>query len=622
MAITPDEGILIRYHCDCERCSPRGGALYFFYGAKEPTFAFPAVATKQKERTLISGFGEAREIDACSSVPSIDESKSYGVLADEFIAQDNRDWQRGLNRIRTRDIARFWRGYTLKAPAVDMDQPEYLNEVKFDHSTLANPIIIGYNPDEVLDLDDFNGLNIEGTWYGNYCGVCAKSVHGILNEMEEAADSLCGKQYVLDVISNHNEKMEGLGVDTSEWKHYSDFCPKPDCIKHIDTLKNNGRPFEIIDGQHRTRGINHPENSISEHDAAYGACFFGELHTKEDCASDCGKDVWKDFTSPTREPIGFSMMMEEDEGDDVVKAKVFIDINTRAEDLAPTHKLTMLWRHNIHDGKIVQWEEVGLDFTDETTEEYLIYYLILEMTKTSSDHDQTKNRIPLLIAKTNEEELVSVKRLRSYLKELMQPNRIFSGYNSTARAEQYAKIFNKYLNAWAYHYSDPIDEADPSKRWWTPSHKKYGEGVGKDDATVEHLAKTVSKSHKGSGGYFQTTTQSASEEEMNLGEVHQTGLLKVVFELFPIISIHLLKKKALADGVDWEDSLLGTKYIATCGELTESNYRAQIARFKNNADIGEGTVLSKIVGLKNPKLAAEMIAGTGDFGTFSLGWLD
>ena len=88
--------------------------MYFFYGAEIPTFAFPAVAMEQKERTLISGFGEAREIDACSSVPSIDESKTYGDLADEFLARDNRDWQRSLNPIRTRDIAKFWRDYTLK----------------------------------------------------------------------------------------------------------------------------------------------------------------------------------------------------------------------------------------------------------------------------------------------------------------------------------------------------------------------------------------------------------------------------------------------------------------------------------------------------------------------------
>ena len=621
MAITPAEGILIRYHCDCEGCSPRGGALYFFYGTEIPTFAFPAVATKQKGRTLISGFGEAREIDACSSVPSIDESKTYGDLADEFLARDNRDWQRSLNPIRTRDIAKFWRDYTLKAPAVDMDQPEYLAEVKFDHSTLANPIIIGYDSDEALDPDDFEGLDIEGTWYGNYCAVCAKSVHVILNEMEEEENSLCGKEYVLGVISNHNEKMETAGVDTSEWKHYSDFCPNPGCNKHTDTLENNGRPFEIIDGQHRTRGINHQDNSQYEHEADYGACFFGEGHTKEECAEDCEEGVWKDFTPPTREPIGFSMMMEEDEGDDVVKAKVFIDINTRAEDLAPTHKLTMLWRHNIHDGKIVQWEETGLDFSDATKEEYLIYHLILEMTKTSSDHDQTKNRIPLLIAKTGVEELVSVKRLRSYLKELMQPNRIFSGYNSTARAEQYAKIFNNYLNAWAYHYSDPIDEAEPSKRWWTPSHKKYGEGVGKDESTVAHLAKTVSKSPKPKGGYFQTP-QPTTEEEMSLGEVNQTGLMQVVFELFPIISTYLLKKKAETDKEPWSNALLGTKYIATCGELTESNYRAQIERFKNNVDIGDEYAVDKTTGLKNVKLAVEMLAATGDFGKFDLGWLD
>ena len=105
MAISPAEGRLITFHCDCERCSDRGGATYLFFGPEAPKFSFETIVAKQKTHHVFTGMAPAREIDACSRVPSLDESEEYADLSQRLYDQDPLQWQRSLKRLRTEQMS-------------------------------------------------------------------------------------------------------------------------------------------------------------------------------------------------------------------------------------------------------------------------------------------------------------------------------------------------------------------------------------------------------------------------------------------------------------------------------------------------------------------------------------
>ena len=279
--------------------------------------------------------------------------------------------------------------------------------------------------------------------------------------------------------------------DTEGWRLFGEFCPRVDCAHHEGNNALAGaRPFETIDGQHRTRGLNHYENSRFENIEGYGYCVYDipEHHNDRGaCEAPCKPGHWLPMEPPTRTKIPYSIsIFGITEEEDAAKAKIFVDINTRAEELNPNHKLTMLYRHSVSDGKIItgsskqDWNEPSLDFGDSNTEESRIYRLILDMTRlgNATNFSQTRGMVPPLVNRDGENNQISIRKMREFLKHWMRPNGIFCGYNAFVNSISWATVFNNYLCAWAWHMSHPVPQAyrpdwfddGQDVRYWTPSH--------------------------------------------------------------------------------------------------------------------------------------------------------
>ena len=648
MAYSPSNGLLIHYHCGCQYCSSRGGTTYFFYGSEAPTFTLSAISTKQKGKWLLTGLAETRELDACSIVPSISENSSNKDLAQELFNKSSDKWQRALKETRTKDIGEFWR-----RTKIERDAPP-----RIEQTPLSNGVVIGWGTNDENTLAMFEktpttllSLSMGDTWFADYCSFCEQNVKYILDSDGRNNDlDKCGVDYVQDQINKHKALMASEDINTDDWKLYSDHCPKSDdtddgtCRRHRDHsgIIDNMRPLEIIDGQHRVRGFNHHSNAIFENLDNYGICVWGNgMHDTPDSAEDtgkaacqkskdvggCGPDGWFKMNSPTRENIPFSMMVLEpnDSLDEKRKAEVFIDINTRAEDLAPNHKITMLWRHGVSDGRIddthKDWRRVegtDLDFSSVTNTEYLVYSLILELAK-ESKYDQTVGQIPPISIssdKKNAENLIGVGHLRTLLIEWMNPGKVFAGYSDITSAPDYAIIFNRYLRAWAWHFSGPhhlggeIND-EPDKRVWTPSHQYYQAGNPWHDS--EDLAGPA-KNKLRDGGWIKKPGGTIEESYYSKGGVTQTGWLALAIHLFPIISLKIMQDIFLeADPnhaiEDWQNShASAAPYNAT--NISERHYRAELKQFAEDIifdDEDAGTKNSSVQGDAAKKAFANLL---------------
>ena len=625
MAISPAEGKLISFHCKCDNCKSRGGISYFFYGPEPPVFSFKAIVAPQRQHHIITGLAPVREINACSSVPALREHQSYEVLSRELYEKNQDSWQRSLDPERSKSIGRFWRKDSLKQnlQAADNDTTiEVLEENSvITNNKLVNPIVLGLSkngdpctngdPDnhpEYGDSPEMIDIEFNRQWYGHVCGSpqCGDvQVIEILNELPDDEEGvLAGKAYVRSMIEKFDQEFE-----TGEWTLYADHCPKSSCVNHRDTntlsqlQPKANRPLEIIDGQHRTRGINSEENSVYEHDENYGICLRGKTHKYDAhiATAVCGNEQWKFLTQPTRENVPFSILaLNTPRTDDAltrreqaIKAKVFVDINTMAEELIPTHKMTMLWRHKFDKGKISQWDLKDLDFSSAGKTEAKIYQLILEMAREAPDREQLSGKIPPLVNKLTGDEIFSIKFLRERLTSWMQPNKIFSAYVNSSQAADFANIFHNYLRGWAWNFSGPKREVDiEGERVWTPSHPDFSEGHYEWDQIQNDYH--VELEQLSQGGHYQTPTNDTPAEKAKQGEVNNTIFMQVILNLFNPISYHIMNgyyQEEREDGLDNDMplNLLSTSYnpIILRGEnsdtlpLNEIAFRDEIKRFKD-----------------------------------------
>jgi hypothetical protein len=522
----------------------------------------------------MAGMAEIRELDACSIVPSIWETDPYEVLAQDLYNENPNRWQRSLDRVRTAKIGEFWREIEPIGSAEN-------GETKRGH--IVNNIVLGLSKEEHEEYPEEPGyfcINLGESWFEHTCAHCATLITTILQEKGEEV----GRESVYEQIKSYQDQLERGDVDFSNWKVYADHCPDSSCPQHQGSqgISNAGlkRPLEIIDGQHRTRGLNHFENSELENSEGYGRCSYGRTEhefDEEKCIEECGPGHWMALKPPTRELIPFSITeFSDDVNNRAVKARIFVDINTRAKGLTPNHKLTMLYRHNVKDGYIddEKWKTDVLDFSNHNNEESLVYRLILELGRVAGGHQQTSGRIPPLIAIEDASELISVRKLRVYIKKWREVDQVFAGYQASGQTQQVAEVFNNYLKAWAWHFSGPIDNANPLPRGWTPSHTDYRMGNPSWDA-----AGLDAKSKQDMGGYIPTPETQTTPEEKQLGEVIESPLLKLVLKLFSPISVNILKDLFVhEENENWSDAQLQGAYTATPARLTEAAFRLQIQK--------------------------------------------
>lgn len=609
MAFEPADGILARYYCEdndgpCFKCAPRGGGMYFFIGTQAPRFIFKMIGTKQRTRTLFTGMGVARELDACSDVPSLEEHLSHQALATNLSRGDEYDkWQRALKLSRVENIGAFWRddGGT---------------------SQICNSIVLA-NSSRHGAVTGFEFANDEGNepvekqiqtyaWYSDSCPGGAGGhvgeeqlstlleTHGRENTGLDADEKPCDKTYVL-------EEFQRARAENPDVKLWSDHCPDKDCRFHaqpFNHVEGRYRPFEIVDGQHRTRGVNNVWNAQYENypQEQFGHCLNGELahNTDPDSCRDpmeCGPDRWEERIRPTRDHLPFTLLPWEDAQ---AKARVFTDITTRGEDMQPLHKLSMLWRFKLTDGRISHsgWDDVEWNFA-ENSKHALAYELCLALGRTGANHPQTAGRIPPIITK-DQPVLIDIKRLlNEYIikwmdgGEILDHNTVFADNVNT---NIIASKINEYLLAWAYWLSGPLNgpdapgpHADPpagtpsGRRIWTPTHPQWTNAGGApqhsvlieaaDPANQDYRA--GHKTPQTDGGFFQNPSNRPTRQRIAAGEITMTGPLQVVFDLFPVLVESILRNKYIDNGNDpngWDSSYV-TNVGATVLEITFEEFR-------------------------------------------------
>ena len=574
--------------------------MYFFIGKEAPKFTFQLLGSNQRTRTIYTGIGVARELDACSDVPALDEHLSHQALASKIQQKlQYKKWQRALKYDRVNNIGEFWAN-----PNVTN---QICNSIVLAKSQVQN-CIIG------LDFADGEGnepilKNIEThTWYAHMCPgganghPTAQSLSDLLEEFgrvnpgQADNEKPCDATYVLDFLQTKV-------AEDAEYKLWSDHCPDIRCDYHAKPIPVEGgkyRPFEIVDGQHRTRGVNSVQNAQFENEPAdqYGHCSNDETahHTDPALCQDpfqCGPGAWSEGIRPTQDFLPFTLLPWDD---DQAKARVFTDITTRGRDMQPLHKLSMLWRFSLPDGKITQWgEDKTWNFEDDS-EHTLAYILCIALAKNTLN--QTKGKIPPIITKDHNT-LIGVESLfNDYILKWMKPGKILdkeSVYTSDALTNSIATQINHYLNAWAYWLSGPMDGPGApatNQRVWTPSHELWTTAPGAAAQHPHFAAATAAnaadptipdymnahKSHRGTGGYFQTPTNPTPAKDMQEGKVAVTGLMWLVFDLLPLVVESILKDSheqiAANAAIPWDpDFVTNANNITT---LTFTDYRDKL----------------------------------------------
>lgn len=588
MAFVPADGILARYYCEapgggvCVGCNQRGGGMYFFIGKEAPKFKFKVLGSNQRTRTIFTGIGVARELDACSDVPALEEHLSHQKLAEKISQKlGYTKWQRALELGRVNKIGEFW------------SNPDVSNQI-------CNSIVLARSPVEncITGIQFEEGEGDEPVqrdvethrWYSHTCPG-GQNGHNNEQPLHELLDQFgrknpgqadnekpCDADYVLEFL---NEKT----AEDPEYKLWSDHCPDPNCGYHSKPIPRQGkyRPFEIVDGQHRTRGVNSVQNAQFENHPPdeFGHCEMGETthHTNPTLCEDpneCGPGVWTRKIRPTQDFLPFTLLPWDD---DQAKARVFTDITTRGRDMQPLHKLSMLWRFSLPDGKITQWGENKTWNFEGNSKHALAYLLCINLAK--NNLNQTKGRIPPIITK-DEPVLIGIESLfNDYILKWMGTGKILcneSVYISDANTVEIAQQINHYLNAWAYWLSGPMDGPDSpaaNQRLWTPSHELWTTTAGapkhphfaealaanQADATVPNY-KMGHKQSRLNGGYFQTPANPTPEDERAEGKVRKTGLMWFVFDLLPLIVESILKDLYEANPVNdanpWVETMVST----------------------------------------------------------------
>jgi len=598
MAYEPADGVLARYFCGesmenpCQKCAPRGGGMYFFIGKQAPRFTFAALGSAQRSRTLLSGLGVAREIDACSNVPSLEEELEHSALARQI---SNKllytRWQRALDLTRVKKIGEFW---------VETD---YENEY-FKSNQICNSIVLSksiyedcisghdINPEDNVQRPTQNTITTH-SWYSNVCpgnngGHGARQTladlleeHGRVKGQDDDSPP-CDKEYVLQLL-------EDKQAEDGEYDLWSDHCPDVECGYHKDGLPNPAgyRPFDIVDGQHRTRGVCSVFNAQYENadPDEFGICKMGfQEHSTSLalCEQDCGLDQWDSSIPPTLDHLPFTILPW-GQADEQAKARVFTDITTRGEDMEPLHKLSMLWRFDLKDGKVAQWKNWQTEFNfEEQSIHNLAYELILYLCYTNT-LQQTFNKIPPIITK-NQNTLIDIEHLlRYHVLDWMDTGNILdhsSVYDSNVQRNHVASSIDRYLQGWAYWLSGPMRGPDApanDQRIWTPTHSKWDhrqpEGDKHPHLDQAHGFKAGHKTSQRTGGYLQSHQQTPPSD-MRIGKTNSTTLIHLVFDLFPTIVESILRDKYIAAGNnahDWTPDMvssLPTNVIA----ITDSDY--------------------------------------------------
>ena len=125
------------------------------------------------------------------------------------------------------------------------------------------------------------------------------------------------------------------------------------------------------------------------------------------------------------------------------------------------------------------------------------------------------------------------------------------------------------------------------------------------------------------GGHWQDA-QSPQPESAAMGDVTQTGMMKVVFELFDIITYHILNQQWEIERQPDDAEKLPVAYLANTynpitingarRRVTEEDYRTVIGEFRDKMNFTSNEIFSKETLLGKEALGAKMIARR-------MGWL-
>ena len=317
-------------------------------------------------------------------------------------------------------------------------------------------------------------------WMDVRCKICKNMVD---EQLEDLRDSLAGEElngilkYKFDVLNSILENRD------EEVSVFSEHCANPECEHHSEPEFNGKqKPLQIIDGQHRTRGMNAWENYRMLFPEYSGSC--PHHSNKTQCDAD-GCTSWQEMDEVITEAVPVTIShFNNQKGDQENKAAIFLEVNTKAEDLSPFHKLAMLYRERFPPTTIKNWPgskdtfaPKTFDFSSENSPDYLRYQFILHLCSRTELYP-FHNAIPILkvIESNVNVTIIDVRDLWIYLEKWNEESRVFSTqgcFNSTQSMENSARVFAEYFQAWSYHLTGPLDKNATNTNaphFWAPSH--------------------------------------------------------------------------------------------------------------------------------------------------------
>ena len=522
-----------RIYCNCGKheCNSRGGWSYIRIGDND-RIEVKLNTYYQKDRIFAHGHLPSILIDCFSSVPAIDDTKSYSELSEDFLSKYYDKWQRPLSLKRTeKQVGEWWAN---------------------KDSYIANGIVLGMEPQmspEQQEDDIINFVNSEfgnGTltyesWFSEKC-----PQHGdIGNILRDQLD---------------NDEAERLVEILGDRPAFADFCPIPDCQFHHTPFPKTGlRPFHIIDGQHRTRGSQSGKSRNLEKQLR-GHCRNGEKthHSNpHDCLRECkldgdGKPYWVPIRPPTHEQIPFTLIFDDTlyglNVDD--QATIFQEITTKGAELSNRHKAFLLWKFldegYFRKGDFSQLKQ-PLKFSKLEKGEkvptllYQSYAIALNINAGNSGTLSKLNNVlkgslaPMTDNKENT--VMGLHHLVSFISMHREDEKAFSFLTHIDITVCVVNYFAAIAWAWrrplnARSKTDPLygkwtnEDEDPWEFFWAPSHPNYDkkEFKGIEGATSEDEGIITHSSNKGN-------------------KHDRTIWLEALMEIFPDVALETLKQK-------------------------------------------------------------------------------
>lgn len=585
--------------CGCTACIQRGGGFWVALGATPPNLEFDLIRGEQKNRRMYSGFAKAWMLDFCGMVPALDENNGYAIVAQKIVNKDPLAWQRMLDQERQENIGRFWRS----------GEKHIANSVMMSLDTsIANK-----NPDELLISQEEDGASgrhiLHADWMGQQCNECRKWTKDQLISLHSSLDegTTSWEKYRFRVLENILEVLQ----DDGELKVFSEHCVDSACKEHPKPdFNGNGKPLQIIDGQHRTRGMNSWENFRMIFVEFSGKCTRGHI-SKTACEEvECDRWVEESEVLSEQVPVTISHFLKSDK-DPEKKSAIFLEVNTKAEDLSPFHKLAMLAREMFPSTTIKNWpgsEDTfapkDFDFSSNSKLDYLRYNFILILCS-NADRYPFHDAIPMLkVLKTKENTtMVDIRDLWSYLEKWNNEGHVFSRSGSFNRVDQLdrtTRVFAEYFQAWAYHLSGPVNNTDDA-HFWAPSHPEaddWGRGEGGWAWKRAHAVPTV---QRGSKTGHVTTAQNNNAKLKEAGIWSLTGYMRFIFDLFEPICSTILRDQKNLDGMgDWTTADYNTQrgYNGVHDSLCLSNFKDKVSELLEAFPFGGAIFDAKDFGLK------------------------